>query len=167
LEHLGTKIERMHLEMTLEEKIQKILSEKKIDYEVFDHEPVYTNPAMSQALSVSEAETVKTLVLATKEGGIIAVVLPGDRRVDWKAVARAAQSRKVSFAKADVVLEQVGCEVGCVPPFGHFRSLPVYLDERLAKTPFIYFNPGRHDKSYRIAGAALEALCEPVWLEEK
>lgn len=150
--------------MTLEERIQEILKESGIPYEVFSHEPVYTNPAMAENLGVSEAETVKSLVLATREGGMIVMVLPGDRRVDWKAVARAAGSKKVSFAKPDAVRESVGCDVGCVPPFGHFTDMGVYMDEVLVDTPYIYFNPGVHDKSYKIPGSALKTLCRPVYV---
>ena len=57
--------------MNLEEKILALLAEKKITYEVFEHEPVYTNPAMAEALKVKESETVKSLVLNTKEGRVI------------------------------------------------------------------------------------------------
>ena len=67
--------------MTLEEKILAVLDEKKISYEVFAHDPVYTNPAMAEALNVSESETVKSLVLTTKEGNMIVLVLPGNKKV--------------------------------------------------------------------------------------
>jgi Cys-tRNA(Pro) deacylase len=152
------------MHMGLEEQIQQILKEKGIPYEVKVHEPVYTNPAMAEALGVSEAETVKSLVLATREGAMIVMVLPGDRRVDWKALAKAAGSRKVSFAKPEAVRETVGCEVGCVPPFGHFSGMRVYMDPDLVQIPHIYFNPGVHDKSYKIPGSALEELCRPVYV---
>lgn len=151
--------------MTLEESIRQILEQNQVAYEVIAHEPVYTNPAMAQALQVKESETVKSLVLKTRESEMIVMVLPGDRRVDWKRVAKAAQTKKVSFAKPEEVLEKVGCDVGCVPPFGHFTEMPVYMDKALVNTPSIYFNPGVHDKSCRIAGAALEELCRPVYVE--
>ena len=44
--------------MNVEEKIIGILDDNKIEYEVFEHEPVYTNPTMAAALNVSESETV-------------------------------------------------------------------------------------------------------------
>ncbi|MFP4225877.1 MAG: aminoacyl-tRNA deacylase [Desulfobacterales bacterium] len=150
--------------MTLEENIQQILSDKGIEYDVVEHEPVYTNPAMAEALQVTESETVKSLVLNTKEGDMIVMVLPGDRRVDWKQVAKAAGSKKVSFAKPEAVKETVGCDVGCVPPFGHFTDMPVYMEKALVETDYIYFNPGVHDKSYKIPGQALEKLCRPVFV---
>jgi Cys-tRNA(Pro) deacylase len=147
--------------MTLEEKIIGMLDEQKISYDIVDHEPVYTNPAMAEALNVDESETVKSLVLKTKEGKMIVLVLPGSKKVNWKQAAAAAGTKKVSFAKPESVSETVGCEVGCVPPFGHLSKLPIYLDPDLANKDFVYFNPGVHDKSFKVKGWDLRKLCQP------
>lgn len=150
--------------MTLEDKIRSLLDQKKIIYEVFEHEPVYTNPAMAEALKVGESETVKSLVLKTKEGEMIVLVLPGDKKVNWKQAAAGAKTKKVSFAKPDEVSQAVGCEVGCVPPFGHLTSLPIYMDPDLTKKNFVYFNPGVHDKSFKIKAWDLKRLCNPSFI---
>ena len=147
--------------MTLEDKIRSLLDQKKIIYEVFEHKPVYTNPAMAEALKVGESETVKSLVLKTKEGEMIVLVLPGDKKVNWKQAAAGAKTKKVSFAKPDEVSQAVGCEVGCVPPFGHLTSLPIYMDPDLTIKYFVYFNPGVHDKSFKIKAWDLKKLCNP------
>ncbi|MGD1985309.1 MAG: YbaK/EbsC family protein [Desulfobacterales bacterium] len=148
--------------MILEEKIIAALEQGKISYEVVGHEPVYTNPAMAEALKVNESETVKSLVLTTKEGRMIVLVLPGNKKVDWKQAAAAAKTKKVSFAKPEAVSQAVGCEVGCVPPFGHLTSLPIYMDPDLIKKKFVYFNPGVHDKSFKIKAWDLKKLCNPT-----
>lgn len=150
--------------MTLEEKIIAMLEDKKIPYEVFEHQPVYTNPVMAEELGVAESETVKSLVLTTKEGKMIVLVLPGDKKVDWKKAAAAAKTRKVTFAKPEDVSRAVGCEVGCVPPFGHLESLPIYMDPDLTKKNFVYFNPGVHHKSFKIKAWDLKKLCNPSFV---
>ena len=147
--------------MPVENKIVEILKKNKIAYEVVAHEPVYTNPAMAEALGVSEAETVKSLVLVTKEKQMVVLVLPGDKKVEWKKAAAGIGTKKVSFAKPEAVLEQVGCEVGCVPPFGQLKPLPIYMDQDLAKREFVYFNPGKHDKSLKIRAWDLKRVCHP------
>ncbi|MGD9307585.1 MAG: YbaK/EbsC family protein [Desulfosarcina sp.] len=147
--------------MPVETKIVEILKKNKIVYEVVDHEPVYTNPAMAEALGVSEAETVKSLVLVTKEKQMVVLVLPGDKKVEWKKAAAGIGTKKVSFAKPEAVLDKVGCEVGCVPPFGQLTPLPVYMDADLAKKEFVYFNPGKHDKSFKIKAWDLKKVCRP------
>jgi Ala-tRNA(Pro) deacylase len=150
--------------MDLEAKIIGMLEDTKISYELVEHEPVYTNPAMAEALNVSESETVKSLVLKTKEGNMIVLVLPGNKKVDWKQAAAGAKTKKVSFAKPEEVSEAVGCEVGCVPPFGHMTEIPIYMDPDLTKKNFVYFNPGVHDKSYKIKAWDLKKLCNPSFI---
>lgn len=150
--------------MTLEENIIELMKKQNIAYEIFEHEPVYTNPAMAEALKVAESETVKSLVLNTKEGRMIVLVLPGNKKVNWKQAAAGASTRKVSFAKPEAVSEAVGCEVGCVPPFGHLTELDIYMDPDLTRKNFVYFNPGVHDKSFKIKAWDLKKLCNPTYI---
>ena len=82
--------------MNLEEKILAMLEDKNVSYEIFEHEPVYTNPVMAEALNVSESETVKSLVLKTKEGNMFVLVLPGNKKVNWKQAAASAKTKKVT-----------------------------------------------------------------------
>lgn len=150
--------------MPVEKHIAALLQEANIEYSVVEHEPVYTNPAMAQALNVAESETVKSLVLMTKEKKMVVLVLPGDKKVDWKKAAAGIGTKKVSFAKPEQVLEKVGCEVGCVPPFGQLTQLPIYMDPELTKKDYVYFNPGKHDKSYKIKAWDLKKMCRPAFV---
>ena len=67
--------------MTLEEKIIGLLATQKKFYDIVEPEPEYTNPAKAE--NVDESETVKSLVLKTKEGKMVVLVLPGDKKVNW------------------------------------------------------------------------------------
>jgi Ala-tRNA(Pro) deacylase len=147
--------------MPVEANIIDMLKKNNIAYDVVEHEPVYTNPAMAEALGVSEAETVKSLVMLTKEKKMVVLVMPGDKKVDWKKAAAGIGTKKVSFAKPEAVLEKVGCEVGCVPPFGQLKPLPIYMDADLTKQEFVYFNPGKHDKSFKIKSWDLKKVSKP------
>jgi len=148
----------------LEERILSILRERNIPHEVVEHEPVRTNPDMAEKLGVPVGQTVKNLMLATADGRVILVVLPGDKRFDAKRVARRAGTRSVTFAKPERVLEVAGCEVGCVPPFGHLQPVQVYMDRQLLWKQHVYFNPGVHHKSVKIEAKYLKDLCKPVML---
>jgi Ala-tRNA(Pro) deacylase len=147
--------------MTLIENIKRMLAEGDIPYEVFQHEPVYTNPAMAEALRVNEAQTVKSLVLVTREKNMVVLVLPGNKRVDWKKAAAGIGTRKVSFAKPEAVSDAVGCEVGCVPPFGQLTTLPIYMDPEILRQNHVYFNPGVHNCSFKVRSRDLRKLCAP------
>ena len=148
----------------LEEKIMAILRQEQIPHEVVEHDPVYTNPEMAEKLGVEVSETVKNLMLKTDDGRIIQVVLSGEKRFDGKRVARKVGTKSVTFAKPEKVLEVAGCEVGCVPPFGHLQAVQVYMDRQLLWKDHVYFNPGVHHKSVRIEAAKLKDLCNAVML---
>jgi len=150
--------------MNPEDTILGILEGKKIPFEAFEHEPVYTNPAMAAALNVKESQTIKSLVLKTKEGKLFVLVLPGDKKMDWKKGADAVKTKRIELAKPEEVIRAVGCEVGCVPPFGHLTALPIYMDRELIKKDSIYFNPGLHEKSLKIKAWDLKRLCNPILL---
>jgi len=146
--------------MTLEENIIEKMKKYRIDYDVVEHEPVFTNPGMAEALGVNESQTVKSLVLTTKEKKTVVFVMPGDKKIDWKAAAKTANTKKVGFADPEEVKELVGCEIGCVPPFGHMTDLPIYLDGELMHQRSVYFNPGVHHKSFKVTPRDLKKLCQ-------
>ena len=141
-----------------EENIMALLKERQAPHEVIEHNPVYTNAAMAEALGVPLADTVKNIMLETTEGEIILVVLPGDQRFDSKRLAAKVGTKRVTFAKPEKVLEFAGCEVGCVPPFGHVKPVRVFLDGALLSKGQVYFNPGSHTKSVKIEAARLPEL---------
>jgi prolyl-tRNA editing enzyme YbaK/EbsC (Cys-tRNA(Pro) deacylase) len=51
-----------------------------------------------------------------------------------------------------------------VPPFGHLTALDIYMDPDLTKKNFVYFNPGVHDKSFKIKAWDLKKLCNPSFI---
>jgi len=141
-----------------EENIFALLKERQTPHEVIEHNPVYTNATMAEALGVSLADTVKNIMLETTEGEIILVVLPGDQRFDSKRLAAKVGTKRVTFAKPEKVVEFAGCAVGCVPPFGHVKPVRVFLDGALLSKGQVYFNPGSHTKSVKIEAARLPEL---------
>jgi Cys-tRNA(Pro) deacylase len=147
--------------MNLEERIRKILEERRIPIECTEHAPVYTISAAALALGVKESQTVKSLVLKTKEEKFLVLILPGDKKLDWKLLGQQLKTKKLEFAKPEEVFQVVGCEVGCVPPFGHLTDLPIYMDKELLKKDVLYFNPGVHNKSFKVRAWDLRKLCNP------
>lgn len=151
----------------LEQRIRAALEEKGISFEVIEHAPVYTNPEMAERLGVGQEFTVKNLVLKTREGEFALLLLPGNKRFDTKEVAAALGTKSVSLAKPEEVLNLIGCEIGCVPPFGHAKPLVILMDPGLLLYEYLYFNPGSHSKSFKIPSKHLPELCNPIMLKEE
>jgi Cys-tRNA(Pro)/Cys-tRNA(Cys) deacylase len=81
---------------------------------------------------------------------VLVVVLPGDRRVDFKAVARVAGCAKVRFASPERALQETGYPPGGTPPLGYPGPLRVIVDEAVLQYPEGYGGGGRPELLLRI-----------------
>lgn len=140
--------------------VVRMLEEKGIEYKMTEHDAVYTSEEAAKVRGVDLKQGVKAMVLKTKEGGFIMVLLPADQRVDMKRIAKLEGTWKVRFASPDEVLELTGCRVGAVPPFGHKTRLKTYLDNRVLENERIDFNCGEHTRSIEMAGKDLIKVLE-------
>lgn len=117
--------------------------------------PMTTAAAAAHELGIPVASIFKSLVLTTDADEVLVVVLPGDRRVDFKAVARAAGCRKAAFASTERALEATGYPPGGTPPLGYPRPLRVFVDEAVLQYPEGYGGGGRPELLLRLTPAEL------------
>jgi Cys-tRNA(Pro) deacylase len=85
----------------------------------------------ARALGVEPAQIVKTLAFEARDGAMLLVIAPGDRRVDAGKIARLAGLERAKMSSAARVLEVTGYPAGGVPPVGHLATLPVIVDRSL------------------------------------
>jgi len=121
-------------------------------------QPTPTVAAAAEAVGVSPDAILKTVVFMA-QGEPILVVARGLARVDRRLLARAlgVGRKKVRVARAEEVLEATGYPAGAVPPLGHRRALPTYIDRRVLERPVAYAGGGAHNALLRIAPADLLA----------
>ena len=84
----------------------------------------------AEAIGVRLGQIVKSLVFTVDDCPVLALV-GGDRQLDERKLAAAAGGTVSRRPDADVVRAVTGFPVGGVPPFGHARSLPVFVDRGL------------------------------------
>jgi prolyl-tRNA editing enzyme YbaK/EbsC (Cys-tRNA(Pro) deacylase) len=86
----------------------------------------------AQAIGVSVGQIVKSLIFRL-DGQVVAALMSGPNRLDDGRLAAAAgrPGAPVERAGADEVRAATGYPIGGVPPFGHPRPIPTYVDEDL------------------------------------
>jgi prolyl-tRNA editing enzyme YbaK/EbsC (Cys-tRNA(Pro) deacylase) len=99
---------------------------------------------------------VKTMVL-TDGARVVAAIVPGDRRLDRKKVARAVGSGTLRFASAAEVAEHTGYPPGGVAPLAFAGPVTVVVDESLMAAPGreVVAGGGRPELLVRVAVAEL------------
>jgi Ala-tRNA(Pro) deacylase len=124
-------------------RIEHMLEEHGVGFEVLRHEPVYTSQEAARIRGTSLSSGAKALV-CKGDGAFVLFVIPADRKLDGHAARKVMGWRKLRFATRDEVLQLTGLEPGAIPPFGSLFNLPTLCDGRLADGAVINFNAGDH-----------------------
>lgn len=97
----------------------------------------------AEGLGVPLSATLKTLVLVLDGERFIFLLIPGDRSVSMRTVARALQVKSAELASERDTERLTGYRVGGIGPFGSRTPLPVYVDLSAIEHSRVYFNGGR------------------------
>ena len=99
--------------------------------EIVDTPGQHTIDGLCEFLGVPSERTLKTLLLEGSEGGLVALCLRGDHELNLiKASQLNAVSTPVTFACAERVVAETGCEPGSLGPRG--LNIPVIVDQAAA-----------------------------------
>ncbi len=86
----------------------------------------------ARAIGVSVGQIVKSLIFRLGDEVVVALV-SGPNRLDEARLAAAAGTPDAAVGRVDAkaVRAATGFPIGGVPPFGHPRPIPTYVDEDL------------------------------------
>ena len=136
------------------------LKQKKIPFDVvhYDHEEKGATFA-AQATGFPLEQTVKTLVvdLGGKSFGL--ALMPGDRQLSLKKLAKAFGVKKATMADTASAERLTGYHVGGISPFGLRQRLPAVMEESLQRWDEVMINAGQRGAMLKMApGDILKAI---------
>ena len=112
-------------------------------------------------------QALKAIVVTLKGGGMgtrhALAVLPGNRRLDTKALKAHFGASKAGFAAPETATEMTGCPMGAVPPFSFRDDLPLIADPLIRDNDEVCFNAGRLDRSVFMDADDYVALAKPAF----
>ena len=104
----------------------------------------------ARALGVEPGAVVKSLLFLA-DGEPALVLVGGDRRADPKRLRELLGARRVMIAPPERVEAETGFPPGAVPPVGHPRPLPTWIDEDLGRHATLYASGGAPDVMVALA----------------
>lgn len=119
-------------------------------YRVVEHAAEGRSEEISVIRGNHPSQALKAMVVALRggTGAFGLAVLPGDRRVDFTALAAAFGARKARFAAPADAQRLTGCVMGSVPPFSFDpATLPLVADPAIRANAEVVFNAARLDRS--------------------
>ena len=125
-----------------------------------DRRPSYGTDA-AEALGIDPARVFKTLVASVDEQMVLAVV-PVDRELDLKRLARARSGRTAVLVDPVTAERSTGSVIGGISPLGSRRPLPVVVDASASEHPTVFVSAGRRGLQLELAPADLVRLCSAL-----
>jgi Ala-tRNA(Pro) deacylase len=144
--------------MTPTTEVHEELDRAGIDFDLIEHQHTETAGDEARAIGVAPDEVAKTIVLASRERFVRAVV-PASGRLDLPKVRELLSDKRARLAtEEELVVAYPMYELGAVPPFGVPAGDRVLLDRRLAQRDSVVLEAGSHSESVRLKTTDLLTL---------
>ena len=119
------------------EQIYNLLDSKNIRYEVINHKKVFTMEEIEKInLPYKEYDAKNLFVRDDKKKNYYLITIKGNKKLDLKSFKEKYNTKRLSFASNDDLLNILGLTTGSVTPFGLLndkeRKVVFYIDENLS-----------------------------------
>jgi Cys-tRNA(Pro)/Cys-tRNA(Cys) deacylase len=136
----------------------QFLIERRLPFEVVSYEHLEKGAAFAaRATGFPLERTVKTLVVAAGPQRNVLVLVPGDRRLDLRRLARVLAAKKAGLAAALTAERLTGYPVGGISPFGVRQLLPVVMDRAILSRGQVLVNAGRRGVMLKMSAQDIRA----------
>lgn len=140
----------------------KLLDGKKIHYEVFPYpDHMRDAEAIAVELGVPAGQVFKTLVvlppgMTGRAAKPLLVMLPADRQLSLKQLAKAVDAKKLQMATHTEAEKMTGLQVGGISALALLnRGFTIYLDESARSYEQIFVSAGQRGLDIKLAVADL------------
>ena len=123
----------------------EILSVKGIDFQIYDHKPLFTVEDSENMRGSIDGAHSKNLFLKNKKNVFYLFSCHENAKVDLKRFSKSIDAKNLSFASEVYLNKYLGIKPGSVSPYALLNDeeslVSFYLDEELFKSEFINFHP--------------------------
>ncbi len=141
--------------MTKKIALLDLLATHQFNYQMHEHEPVFTVEEGKHLSEKIAGAHSKNLFLKDKKKAYFLVSVLEYKRVDLKALSKQYGKGGLSFANADELLEKLQLTPGSVTPYALFHDknneITFILDEDFLKYDIVNFHPMQNDLTLSMA----------------
>lgn len=122
------------------QEIYNFLNQKGIEYEITEHEALYSMDEISDVdLPYPEVDSKNLFLRDNKKKNYYLITVKGNKRVDLKEFRKTHGTKPLSFASSEDLFAILKLIPGSVSPFGLLndedRKVEFYLDEEFMNDP--------------------------------
>lgn len=138
----------------------RLLDRRGISYQVYSFSPdIHSAQGVAEETGLPAPMIFKTLVVMPAEGRPVLVLIPGDRELDLRRLARTLGVKKARMAALSEAERFTGLQVGGISPLALLdRGFAVYLDRSALDLDEVLVSAGERGKNVRLRTADLVAV---------
>lgn len=117
---------------------------------------------VAESLGEPIERVFKTLVLKGDKSGYVVCVVPGDKEVDLKSLAKSSGNKKVEMIHMKELLPVTGYIRGGCSPVGMKKKFPTYIDSSASQFDTIFVSAGVRGLQIEVFPADLVSFTSAV-----
>ena len=131
--------------MLTKSDLLQLFSKKGLDFQIHEHQPLYTVEDSENLRGSIEGFHTKNLFLKNKKDNFFLFSCEEKARVDLKRFSKSIDAKNLSFANEIYLEKYLGIKPGSVSPYALLNDIEnivdFYLDEKLVKSEIINYHP--------------------------
>lgn len=146
-----------------------LLKKKRITHQVlkYEHDASSASYGLEAAekLELEAGSVFKTLVVSTDKETLAVAVVPVDRKLSEKKMAKALGAKKVVMAKSTDVMASTGYVLGGVSPLGQRKQLVTVIHESAKNQAVMHVSAGKRGLEVALSPADLASITRATFLD--
>jgi Cys-tRNA(Pro) deacylase len=126
------------------------LRQNKADFEFLNKRSTHHASEAADASGIPLDKIVKTLVFVDQDSRPLVAVVGADCNVSRHKLESCSHSKSVKMASDEAAEKATGYPTGGIPPVGHRKKLPVYVDRAVLKNEYVWCGGGTRTRLVRL-----------------
>ena len=154
--------------MSVKTNAMRVLDQRKVAYELHEYSPeIHSATEAAQAMGQPVERVYKTLVVMREalRAKPLLVMVPGDRELDLRALARSAGDKKLRMATQKEAESLTGLLVGGIGALALLnRGFEMWIDGAAMRHERIYVNAGQRGVNLELRVDDLVRITNARWM---
>lgn len=145
----------------LKTNVMRILEQHKIPYKEFGFpwsEEHLGTDSVAEKIGVDESQIFKTLLTVGNKTGPVVAVIPGNKELDLKKLAKASGNKKIEMLHLKDLEATTGYIRGGCSPIGMKKLFPTYLGKEAEQFSEIIISAGKRGQQVAVEPAKILEL---------
>jgi prolyl-tRNA editing enzyme YbaK/EbsC (Cys-tRNA(Pro) deacylase) len=149
-------------------EIQKLIDEHHLDAQIIWHRdrPVLSMEDAMKVHGIAPGNVLKCLIMKDRRSAVIAVMAPGDVRIDTNKLEQLAGLKKLTFITGEEMITRLGVEPGAVDPLTlPQRVSEIFMESTLLDKVWVIGSAGSRYCGLRIRPLEILRIVEATVLD--